>query len=145
MLVSFLACSSTLKMDANVAPKRRLTFQRTTRRYIPDDRTLHNRRWLEGAKDANLCLLVFWKRAKVLWKQNNLVHSTCNVVRGVYEQAFAWPFGHGSEPLGFHRRRRSPDDRRSQWPRGVFARSKTGIVGSNPTRGMDVCVRLFCV
>jgi hypothetical protein len=27
----------------------------------------------------------------------------------------------------------------------VLAISNTGIVGSNPTRGMDVCVRLFCV
>jgi hypothetical protein len=27
----------------------------------------------------------------------------------------------------------------------VFARSNTGVVGSNLTRGMDVCVRLFCV
>jgi hypothetical protein len=27
----------------------------------------------------------------------------------------------------------------------VLARLNTGIVGSNPTRGMDVCVRLFCV
>jgi hypothetical protein len=27
----------------------------------------------------------------------------------------------------------------------VFARSNTRLVGSNPTRGMDVCVRLFCV
>jgi hypothetical protein len=27
----------------------------------------------------------------------------------------------------------------------VFARWNTGIVGSNPARGMDVCVRLFCV
>jgi hypothetical protein len=27
----------------------------------------------------------------------------------------------------------------------VFARSNTGVMGSNPTRGMDVCVRLFCV
>jgi hypothetical protein len=27
----------------------------------------------------------------------------------------------------------------------VFARSNTGIVGSNPTPDMDVCVRLFCV
>jgi hypothetical protein len=27
----------------------------------------------------------------------------------------------------------------------VFARSNSGIVGSNHTRGMDVCVRLFCV
>jgi hypothetical protein len=27
----------------------------------------------------------------------------------------------------------------------VFPRSNTGVVGSNPTQGMDVCVRLFCV
>jgi hypothetical protein len=27
----------------------------------------------------------------------------------------------------------------------VFARMNTGIVGSNPTRGMDVCLRLFCL
>jgi hypothetical protein len=27
----------------------------------------------------------------------------------------------------------------------VFPRSNTGVVGSKPTRGMDVCVRLFCV
>jgi hypothetical protein len=27
----------------------------------------------------------------------------------------------------------------------IFARSKAGIVSSNPTQGMDVCVRLFCV
>jgi hypothetical protein len=27
----------------------------------------------------------------------------------------------------------------------IFARSNAWIVGSNPTRGMDVCVRLFCV
>jgi hypothetical protein len=26
-----------------------------------------------------------------------------------------------------------------------LARSNTGVVGSNPTGGMDVCVRLFCV
>jgi hypothetical protein len=27
----------------------------------------------------------------------------------------------------------------------VFARSNNAIVGSNPTQGIDVCVRLFCV
>jgi hypothetical protein len=27
----------------------------------------------------------------------------------------------------------------------VFARSNTGIVGSNPIQDMDVCLRLFCV
>jgi hypothetical protein len=29
--------------------------------------------------------------------------------------------------------------------RAVFAPSNTGIVGSNPTQGMDVCLRLICV
>jgi hypothetical protein len=29
--------------------------------------------------------------------------------------------------------------------RTIFPRSNTGIVGSNPTRVMDVCVRLFSV
>jgi hypothetical protein len=34
----------------------------------------------------------------------------------------------------------------SHLPRGtLFARSNFWIVGSNPTQGMDVCVRLFCV
>jgi hypothetical protein len=28
--------------------------------------------------------------------------------------------------------------------RTVFARSNTGIVGSNPTQGMDACLHLFC-
>jgi hypothetical protein len=27
----------------------------------------------------------------------------------------------------------------------VFARSNAGIVGPNPTQGMDLCVHLFCV
>jgi hypothetical protein len=27
----------------------------------------------------------------------------------------------------------------------IFARLNTGIVGSNPTQGMDVCLRLFSV
>jgi hypothetical protein len=27
----------------------------------------------------------------------------------------------------------------------TFARLNAGLVGSNPTQGMDVCVRLFCV
>jgi hypothetical protein len=39
---------------------------------------------------------------------------------------------------------------RSQWPRGLrdgpsSLSRNTGIVGSNPNQGMDVCVRLFCV
>jgi hypothetical protein len=32
--------------------------------------------------------------------------------------------------------------RSEAWP--FFANSRAGIVGSNPTQGTDVCVRLFC-
>jgi hypothetical protein len=34
---------------------------------------------------------------------------------------------------------------RSQWPRGLRHElsSFAGIVGSNPTQGMDVCVRVY--
>jgi hypothetical protein len=37
----------------------------------------------------------------------------------------------------------SPAVRSKAWT--VFARSNTGIVGSNPTQGMDVCLSLICV
>jgi hypothetical protein len=38
----------------------------------------------------------------------------------------------------------------SQWPRGlrheIFSPAKnTAIVGSNPTQGMEVCLRFFCI
>jgi hypothetical protein len=29
--------------------------------------------------------------------------------------------------------------------RTVLAAQNTGVVGSNPTRGVDVCMRLFCL
>jgi hypothetical protein len=44
MLVSCLAYSSTLKMEARCFSETSVDFQRTTRRYIPEDRTLHNHR-----------------------------------------------------------------------------------------------------
>jgi hypothetical protein len=34
---------------------------------------------------------------------------------------------------------------RSQWSHGLRHRLNTGIVGSNPTQGMDIYMRLFCV
>jgi hypothetical protein len=34
-------------------------------------------------------------------------------------------------------------ERSKTW--NIFARSNTEVVGSNPTRGMDVCLRLFYV
>jgi hypothetical protein len=36
-------------------------------------------------------------------------------------------------------------ERRSQWPLELKHRANAGIVGSNPTQGMGVCVGLFCV
>jgi hypothetical protein len=36
---------------------------------------------------------------------------------------------------------------RSQWPRGLRRELSllAAFLGSNPTQGMDACVRLFCV
>jgi hypothetical protein len=31
------------------------------------------------------------------------------------------------------------------WYKAVFARSNAGIVGANPTQGMDVCVCVYSV
>jgi hypothetical protein len=42
MLVSFLAYSSTLKMEATCASKTSADFQPTTPRYVLEDGTLHN-------------------------------------------------------------------------------------------------------
>jgi hypothetical protein len=43
-LVSCSAYSSTLKMEAVYYSETSVDFQRTTRRYIPEDGTLHNHR-----------------------------------------------------------------------------------------------------
>jgi hypothetical protein len=43
MLVSFLAYFSSLEMKATYSSGTSVDFQRTARRYIPKDRTLHNR------------------------------------------------------------------------------------------------------
>jgi hypothetical protein len=50
--VTSLACSSTLKMKATCSSETSVHFQRTTRRYIPEDRTLHNYR-CENLKSYN--------------------------------------------------------------------------------------------
>jgi hypothetical protein len=44
-LISFLAYSFTLKMEAACSSETSVDTQRTTRRYIPEDRTLHNHRY----------------------------------------------------------------------------------------------------
>jgi carbohydrate-selective porin OprB len=44
MLVSSLAYSQTLNMEATCSFETPADFQRTTRRYTPQDVTLHNRR-----------------------------------------------------------------------------------------------------
>jgi hypothetical protein len=70
---SCLAYSSTLKMEATCSSEMSVAFQRTTRRYIPEDRTLHNHRcenlksykskFRLGRKDAQIkfgeCVLPF--------------------------------------------------------------------------------------
>jgi hypothetical protein len=44
MLMSCLAYSLALKMEATCPSETSIDFQRATRRYIPEDRTLHNHR-----------------------------------------------------------------------------------------------------
>jgi hypothetical protein len=46
------AYSSTLKLEAICSSETSVDFQRTTRRYIPKDRTLHNHRY-ENLKSYN--------------------------------------------------------------------------------------------
>jgi hypothetical protein len=43
--MSYLAYSSTLKMEAIYSSEASVNFQRTTRRYIPENVTLHNNRY----------------------------------------------------------------------------------------------------
>jgi hypothetical protein len=43
-LVSCFACYSTLNMQSTCSSEKSVDFQRTKRRYIPEDRTLHNHR-----------------------------------------------------------------------------------------------------
>jgi hypothetical protein len=43
-LVSCLAYSSTLKLETTCSPETSVDFQRTTRHFIPEDKTLHNYR-----------------------------------------------------------------------------------------------------
>jgi hypothetical protein len=44
MLVSCSAYPSTLNMKATFSSETSVSFQRTTRRYMPEHRTLHNHR-----------------------------------------------------------------------------------------------------
>jgi hypothetical protein len=57
-LVSSLAYSSTLKMKAKCSSETSVDFQRTSRRYIPDDTTLHDLR-CENLKSHTRSLLFF--------------------------------------------------------------------------------------
>jgi hypothetical protein len=43
-VMSYLAYSSTLKVEAICSPETSVEFQRTTRRYIPEERTINNHR-----------------------------------------------------------------------------------------------------
>jgi hypothetical protein len=56
MLVSCLAYSSTVKIEATCSSETSVEFHRTTRRYIPEDRTLHNH-CCEYLKSYNMFLI----------------------------------------------------------------------------------------
>jgi hypothetical protein len=58
MLVSCLAHFSTLKMEATCPPETSADFKRTTRPYIPEDRTLHNHSRKDLTSYRTMCLRV---------------------------------------------------------------------------------------
>jgi hypothetical protein len=58
----FLLASSTLMMEATCSSETSVDFQRTTRRYIPEDRTLHNH-WCENLKSYYIWNCLFLQHA----------------------------------------------------------------------------------
>jgi hypothetical protein len=59
MLVSCLACSSTLKMEAAYFSEKSVGFQRTARRYITEDKTLQIRCYLQCSEQFHEKYLQF--------------------------------------------------------------------------------------
>jgi hypothetical protein len=75
-LVSCLAYSSTLKMKATCSSETSVDFQRITRRYIPDDRTIHYHRRENLKSYKNILVYIFYSLS--------LIHSQ------PYAIAFSW-------------------------------------------------------
>jgi hypothetical protein len=73
-----------------------------------------------------------WKQWRCFQKQDFRVHE----LKVISLYIFIFNFGALSVPLTVAAKSKA-------WT--VFAHLNTGIVGSNPTQGMDVFVRLFCV
>jgi hypothetical protein len=76
-LVSCVAYSSTLKMKATCFPETSVDFQRTTRRYIPEDRTLCTEEFLVSTVDPNTgCPKELWLLG---YNANRRFRGTCRL------------------------------------------------------------------
>jgi hypothetical protein len=97
--------------------------------------------WLIGLRPTRITVLLFFKSSMQSDRHTYLSQFTSLLVR--------------SKPrctvTSFHLTNRIhrgwPPHTVAAWSEAwtVFARSNTGVVGSNPTRGLDICVRVFCV
>jgi hypothetical protein len=67
-LVSCLDCSSTLKMEAKFSSETSVDFQRTARSYIPQYRTLHNRRFENLKSYIFIWSVIHISKPKVFYK-----------------------------------------------------------------------------
>jgi hypothetical protein len=77
------------------------------------------------------------KRLLILnWVHDVISQKTENSSRTLYELFDIWPLPEFIRAVTVAARSKA-------W--NVFARSNAGIVGSNPTQGMDICLCLFCV
>jgi hypothetical protein len=76
---------------------------------------------------VHLCPSLIFFRLVSLWDQLSVY---------IYNTPFIFGFLYGPWPIRVAALSKS-------WT--IFARLNSGVVGSNPTQGIDVCVRLYCV
>jgi hypothetical protein len=76
MLVSFLVYSSTLKTEVTCSSETPVVFQRTTWRYIPEDRTLRRSEQIKFRENLNHIINMCFNPPSVLLIQQSLVQSS---------------------------------------------------------------------
>jgi hypothetical protein len=81
MLVSCLAYSATLKIEAICSSERSVDFQRTARRYIPEDRTLRILRSEVFVSGSGNCLLRRFRPFVAFERVRNNVRLRINATR----------------------------------------------------------------
>jgi hypothetical protein len=119
---SCLVYSSTLMMEATSSSEKPVDFQRTAPRYISEDIIL--------LLHPSLCYLLLHYHSFCPVHKNPLRFTSVSGSVRILGELYSLP------PI-------TVVARSETWT--VLTRSNTGVVGSNPTQGMDVCVCFYSV